>query len=410
MIPLTRKLILCMLACGLIALESPAQANSEDPCKLMLQHGLYKTFTINRTASFDRDIKSYFESEIFRTDFTDRRWSGGVSAVIDAVPVTLNAHATKEEVNEFQKKVKSAHSFSLSESFYEYAVLSVPDLELAREYRICVGERKFGFRLFPLVTETEATFIVNYQKEFEPDPMPKVTQFYAINALYTSGAPGKGETLKNNTTIVCKRDRNKDLTFILETDKGVVTYRVPSEPSGFNRDLPVGTIIASYLNFEQFNAVTQNNSNSPTGTWNSRFSKWSPADGRPVPYSKFTAVTSRTEVPDLRGVFLRALNQFDPNQPSLPNHDRIDPDQRTVGSFQSDATRLPLLTVSEAGGHSHGGYVGGGQGRHQTGQHEGPAYGASPMGEAGKHSHAISGGDKETRPKNVSIYYYIRIN
>ena len=30
--------------------------------------------------------------------------------------------------------------------------------------------------------------------------------------------------------------------------------------------------------------------------------------------------------------------------------------------------------------------------------------------ESGGHVHTISGGDAETRPKNLGVYYYIRIN
>lgn len=63
--------------------------------------------------------------------------------------------------------------------------------------------------------------------------------------------------------------------------------------------LPTGTIVASMLELERFQKIAGN--------------AWKPADGRKVSAkSKYATLTGNTTLPDLRGMFLRGLNQFDP--------------------------------------------------------------------------------------------------
>ena len=172
-----------------------------------------------------------------------------------------------------------------------------------------------------------------------------------------------------------------------------------------SRDLPIGTIITSYLNFEQFNAATKNNEKSPGGIWTSSKSKWAPCDGRPVPNSKFQKLTSQVNIPDLRGMFLRGLNKFDPYQPvNPPSTERADPDDRIVGSFQADGFQNHSHKLAGNNGGEDGTSVGLWP---DKGQGIDGRYARSGMidGYVGN-----SGVITETRPNNVAIYYYVRVN
>jgi hypothetical protein len=171
--------------------------------------------------------------------------------------------------------------------------------------------------------------------------------------------------------------------------------------------LPVGTIVASMLEFEKFQNVAGN--------------AWKPADGRKVSAkSGYAKLTGNTVLPDLRGMFLRGLNQFDPH--TGPRRDKYrDPDgsRRKAGSLQKDATSLPTNKkkpfkgiAEEAGEHSHVYFkalrVGGSSGSKDMASSE-----ASTTGLAGNHTHTVlitSGGDSETRPVNAAVFYYIKIN
>lgn len=407
----------------LVTITAGSYAQDEEPCRLILQNGLYKTFNVVKTGNFFQDLKTYFSSDLFRQDFKASKWSGGVSVIVDAIPISLNVGSSESEISQFQERIRNAVNLTVQQNFYDYALTTVPDVELARQYTECVERsRKFGFKLYPTVNEADVSFVINFTKEFNTDPMPRLIRLNVINGINVVSTATVGQPIGNNHVVTADRDANRDLTLIFETDRGVVTYKVPAEPVGFNKDFPVGTIIASYLNWTEFQIITQNNANNPAGPfWTSRYSKWAPADGRPVPNSKFQTASSSASLPDLRGIFLRGLNTFDPSdEPSAVDPLRRDPDSRTRGSFQGEAFKEHNhhgRTGDDAPDHHHNmvGYVFNvDYGDDNTAENlavpqnnfNQPTTGANT-----RHRHPISAeGGNETRPKNTAIYYYIRIN
>jgi hypothetical protein len=110
--------------------------------------------------------------------------------------------------------------------------------------------------------------------------------------------------------------------------------------------------------------------------------------------------------PDMRGIFLRGLNQFDPLEPSSVNSAQANPEPKRHNDFQNDevgqhdhpATAQPFKFVVwvEAGEGIQSNN--GDQATHKTNAPFAPAITIE------KNS------GSETRPKNRSVYYYIRIN
>lgn len=154
--------------------------------------------------------------------------------------------------------------------------------------------------------------------------------------------------------------------------------------------IQLGTIVSSILDFDNFARI---NGDSIPQKYSVTHSKWAPADGRTIVGSDLSSKTTLTQTPDLRGSFLRGLNQFDSLEQSAVLDNRKDPQIRIVGSFQSDEFKK----------HSH-----------WTKR--------SPVGNGG--NSALMAGDSnvfnyptqdqgngdETRPKNVAVYFYIKIN
>jgi len=154
-------------------------------------------------------------------------------------------------------------------------------------------------------------------------------------------------------------------------------------------ELPVGTIIPSMIPPHILLKPPYDN-------------LWYPSDGRKITkVSKYYEMTGQINIPDLRGVFLRGLNEFDKGvQQSV---EKGDPDGigRIAGSYQGDqfATHNHGKTMMNWPDSGVGGNVRPNGGADQHPDHWNPRY--------------VSGrnfGGKETRPRNVAIYWYIKIN
>lgn len=162
----------------------------------------------------------------------------------------------------------------------------------------------------------------------------------------------------------------------------------------FTRNLlgvPIGTVISSILPPSLLSSVVGD-----PAQFDVMRSIWILADGRDVRSSRYANLTGESKVPDLRGVFLRGLNagRTDGFQ---------DPDHREVGSFQADEIVRHNHRPAAPGAPSGGGFV------VQSGNRS-----AFLQGNGGsmqlKDTTDENDGGPETRPKNVAVYHFIKIN
>lgn len=151
---------------------------------------------------------------------------------------------------------------------------------------------------------------------------------------------------------------------------------------------------------------------------------WAVCNGAEVESSKYpilaqklnslwgAAASGKVKLPDLRGYFLRGVDDGSGRDPDA---------QRTVGSVQSDSTKMPNSSfgTSLKGGHDHNvptwtGVLGGNLeiSTHQAGFPHAAAldyFPAIPTSRVEDHSHDITGGDVETRPKNADVFWIIKL-
>lgn len=173
----------------------------------------------------------------------------------------------------------------------------------------------------------------------------------------------------------------------------------------------IGTVIASVLDYDHLTQITgdpkivnpDRNSHQP-------FSSWIPADGRPIAGSWLEQLTHMSNAPDLRGRFLRGLNEiYSVGELALniSTADEDDPNKnRKPGDFQGDTFRSHAHAAS---GHINGSVCGSNMTHDVDGGSE--KWNADPN--FGDHNVIVSVqpfGGTETRPKNVAVYYYIKIN
>ncbi len=186
-----------------------------------------------------------------------------------------------------------------------------------------------------------------------------------------------------------------------------------------SKSTPIGSIVASVLSFEQFSTETSNYHN---GRFDPTISNWAPADGRSVHGSKYAA-RYNNKAPDLRGQFIRGANiMYSSDAPDNYLNGK-DPDERKLidkYSYQEQSTKIPgnafkgKTDTTPDHRHAFTAVIRTGS-PDQLPPNGGPmvASSASMTEPSGKHEHEvyiISGGDNETRPRNIAVYYYIRIN
>lgn len=165
--------------------------------------------------------------------------------------------------------------------------------------------------------------------------------------------------------------------------------------------VPVGTIVASVL--------------SPTDFLKYYGSNWVVADGRQVGTdTKYYELVGKREIPDIRGRFLRGLDLKAGIDPQM---------DRKAGDHQDDSTKIPDSFVLSQGKHVHileianvvttkHAHFDGGSSfwTRESPHHTDEVKFKVPINESGTHMHTLSGGDAETRPKNISVYFYIKVD
>lgn len=157
---------------------------------------------------------------------------------------------------------------------------------------------------------------------------------------------------------------------------------------GGSKHLPIGTIISSTFKYETFLEV---NRFKPTENMSKAI--WVPCDGRDVrssDYGKFSG-----SVPDLRGLFLRNVNDYKVPFDGVAqvSTEQANPENTSAGVFQKD----------EVGRHKHGLTV-----DSDSGAGGGSTFKSDNQVRKTNYTKDYEG--NETRPKNMTVYYYIKIN
>lgn len=249
---------------------------------------------------------------------------------------------------------------------------------------------------------------------------------FAINLSFDNGVGQEQVTLSNTATLVncepiggfvLKKDltikRSTSVTQYLKIiDKGKpaqigINFKELSfgainfgdEYIGGSKSLPIGTIISSTFKYETFLEV-----NNFKPTENMAKATWVPSDGRNVRSSKYGEFSGT--VPDLRGLFLRNINDYNVAFDGVGSvkPEQKNPDNTSAGVVQSDAFQ----------GHKHfaeNTLVISGDTDLPNSPDQRPnqrqATNSAGIHDAGFGTPRIS---NETRPKNMSVYYYIKIN
>jgi hypothetical protein len=382
---------------------------AKNECEKLLANGVFEHHFGKTSDTKDSDYKSYFKSEQFKKDFENGKFNFGVEAVFEGIPFKLDFGSDETRINEFIEKVEKSVSFTMTSTFYQEYSYTVPNKDLAAEYRKCLEKNKLGFNIEHELTDDSITFHVTYNNFGKIGQNPKLEGVFISSSGRLKNQTIKiGEELENlqECSFTFELTKNiRSLIFTIDTDFSAQSEKVEFGKAGIDNNQPIGTIISSFLNWKQFEKATDNNKFSSNGLWNGKQSFWAPCDGRKVVNSYFHEISNDTEVPDLRGIFLRGLNVFDKdeldNGVSVVKPDQKDPEpDRYRGKLQGDAFKSHQHIISQ----NRGAYY------DKDGPDNAGFIANAYQGNWGNAGSSWEGDKDETRPKNRAVYYYIKIN
>lgn len=420
------KLKLTFLALALIISSSMFGQTKECDCSGPLSVDLKDAIDQTQFSNFKNWLYIYYES-----DETKRRnlkseassdWSAEFKAIIEAVPIGGEAGGNSASSKDYQKyyrlqQLYISNRYISNTELNELFVEQFSDNQL-KAYTECLklcGTSKNGVKMLP-GNDTRDMFYIKVH--FNSVPAGGVITLSG-NAVYVNMEPvgmlffKDSLKIKDGQTITqyFKRlDVSRSASFTFNVIEGIdmPVVELSAKPSINQEAMPIGTIIASVLDYSTFlkvnNLDEMDNKDMATALW-------IPCDGRSLNVSKY-AKYSGGKIPDLRGVFLRGINDYSVSFPSVVpvSQNQKNPENRVAGEFQTDSYKL----------HQHGF---GGNFTNREGDRIWDFYGTkrvtsewtaksnpNPGNSINRVSLTSPEGNDETRPRNVTVYYYIKIN
>jgi hypothetical protein len=156
--------------------------------------------------------------------------------------------------------------------------------------------------------------------------------------------------------------------------------------------LPVGSIVPSMLRATEFFQVAgESGCELPN-------CKWTLADGKAVPKTRYATLTDNKPVPDLRGIFLRGKSNGRSDGKGNINDSSGKVEDLDLGGYQEDMLQDHIHDFNR-----------GGQGKYDGDYSQ---WVTENAGQPREQTYSITSGKHgaETRPRSVTVNYFIRIN
>jgi hypothetical protein len=372
-------------------------------CSGPLSRDLTTKITTTEYQNLKEWLYEYFKSDattqISKKNNTSINWSSAATTFIKGLPVRNQndaAYSSNEEDETFIRleQTFSKNHYLSNEQFNQVIAEQMGSNQLIAYLaclKTCEGIAGPGITYNAGGDFSDELYI---QVNFKSTPGGQIIHLKG-NALYSNLEPigglifKEGFPIKDGQSITqyFKRvDPNKSAMFSFN-----VVENIPIQPINFDakpnintQQIPIGTIVASILSYNSFlqaNGLPMDNDMSKA--------IWIPCDGRVLnssEYSKFGTV------PDLRGVFLRGINDYGISYPGVGNVSYL---QKNPGNEKAG-----VLQLDDFKEHSHNVP---GTGAGTTG------WALENVGRIGSYPTSPNGG-AETRPKNITVYYYIKIN
>ena len=406
---------------------------SQTDCGIDLKEAFKNRYSINSQEEIYNHFQSLFSLSETELDSLSTRYESdqSIDAEYKAFAAFWSRNKQKDQLRKKFKelKIRNEASFTIDNSFYLQYYQETTDKNALDTYVKCIqehsetGKELTGGFSYDIIGDLLSgfTFVLKLRPANGQIMDAKIVSITQNNLEFYGSYNLKPNVLVRSFTGISQNMKLKNagspatLTLNIE-GFDPMTVEFPAYPYA---NFPVGSIIASTLDFNAFSTETKNKM-----PYIDRLSKWAPADGRDVRNSDY-GKTYNQILPDMRGQFMRGYNSFfnskEPQQFANGN-DKGGRFDKNKYSYQKDATKLPSTNFTGLtkfdGNHKH------------SFTDQGTAYNSEEdsggkkgtrlenqilknTNDDGKHQHSVSitgGGDLETTPKNIAVYYYIRIN
>lgn len=397
----------------------------------MIQNLYSQTDECDCNDFFKNDLKSEFNSfssqkakEILYKYFTsdqkarqemknDASMEGSLGLVIEAIPVDIGfGSSSSSNSSKYYSMYKQAieNKYISDELLQSIYFSALPDRAFT-SYEKCLDlckevYNRSGITLRNISTQNDLIVL-----ELRFKSTPSGGKISIKDAIYSTGTVIGRKKFETNSEIVdgqvlyehIKIKPEENITISITFNEGVNPASLSLESRNKAKkssDAPLGTIVASLLNYNDFLALN--------GLYyESDINKaiWVPCDGRSIGSAEGTyGAYSGGKAPDLRGLFLRSVNDMGAYNATVPtpNNANLNPENKKAGQIQSDALQSHThgISIREFGHDRNNGGL-----PNKSEDDDGRAVNRTTDGGQNETANFST----ETRPKNISVYYYIKI-
>ena len=377
-------------------------------CNEALRQGTQDEIQRTTKSDFNKTLEVLFNKDFTYWESYDVSSSNSIETEASAFEIFSGSFSGNMSRSEKQAKFNSMKenyksSLSISQSDYEFLSQKIASETVYKHWVECIELHCTNQDIMILKQTRSGNYITVtlHWVAHDNTKFKRVTYVQPINADLQDGGNlfARNSIQSQGSLSSTYKVTNPHEDFVLNVDVegyDIHPIIVPGiEDENQNNSLPIGTIISSVLDWKRF---CQINHLPEVLNYSDKKSKWAPADGRPVIGSEYGKIENN--VPDLRGTFIRGINDFGVPGVQAVEAKQADPDGlRKAGNHQEDA-------IIE---HTHDFPYGSWQTNAKGGDNR------SYVGTDTKQAWTTKGVNEhksttETRPKNTAVYFYIKIN
>lgn len=341
------------------------------------------------------------------------------TALLDGIPVVneISGSMDKSKIRDFSQYKEIEKRGYLTNTDLNIITRKYVPENISRNYdnclKLCSGVSITEGIGISVINVSQDPELIILELKYNPTNNSSTTKITDVQ--YTGGTIINGQRINENIILEngdvyfehIKRKKEESFVATYTFDDGVGSAKIDLPTNYYKKrstDMPIGSIVTSLLDYSSFLKV---NGLVETNDINKMI--WAPCDGRSIGDQENTyGALSGGRAPDLRGLFLRGANEIGIPVITTPeaNEAFLNPDDTQVGKKQMDAFQGHKHYNSSLSLIQHN------KGRPFLKYNDRDATFSTKKESEGKYivpGYETPRVSKETRPKSMTVYYYVKV-